>query len=186
MITLPHLHSAPWHARRRTIKAQRQELKNLEDRLWKVGQSIASGLDTGKALAQASHAADLAKQEGWDKIIGVGYSDKQKRDLIYQHLKDLRESLRKVTGADPIMAKQLIDLFHARVHAGEQRQVSAATLEEQREQRLCAAVTGSLAEFVSGLHAAGGSGRYQDKITKSMKASAAPPAPPAGRTDGRS
>ncbi|KAJ1615622.1 hypothetical protein T492DRAFT_157330, partial [Pavlovales sp. CCMP2436] len=133
----------------------------------------------GDPLSQASHAAELVAQEGWDKVIGVGYSDTLKRDLIYRHLAKLLESLRKVTGADPIRAKQLVDLLHARVHAGEARHMSAASLAEQREQQLCAAVTGSLAEFVSGLYAAGGAGRYPDKVTKSMQARAAPAAPPA-------
>ena len=153
---------------RSTIKAQREELKRLEDCLWQAGQSIVSGLDTGDALVQASHAAELAEQEGWDKVIGIGYSDNQKRDLIYRHLAKLCESLRKVTGSDPIMAK-LVDLLHARVHAGEQRRVSVATLEEQREQRLCVAFTGSLVDFMSGLRAAGGSGRYPDKCAKSKQ-----------------
>jgi hypothetical protein len=142
------------------------------DCLWKVGQSIVSGIYIGDALSQACHAPELASQEGWDKVIGVGYSDKQKRDLIYRHLAKVNEVLRKVTGSEPVMAKQLVDLMHARVHAGEQRRVTAASIEEQREQRLCAAITGSLTEFVSGLHAAGGDGRYPDKVTKAMQASA--------------
>jgi hypothetical protein len=105
---------------------------------------------------QASHAVELASQQGWEKVIGVGYSDRQRRDVIYRHLAKMMECLRNVTGRDPIMAKQLVDLLHARVHAGEQRRVSAASLEEQREQKLCAAITGSLAEFVSGLHSSSG------------------------------
>lgn len=175
---------APPRARHSTIMEQREALKLLEDRLWQAGQSIVSGIDTGDALLQASHAAELAEQEGWNKVIGIGYSTKQKRDLIYRHLANLRESLRGVTGSDPIMAKQLVDLLHARVHAGEQRRVDAATLEAQREQLLCSAVTCSLAEFMSGLHAAWGSGRYPDKVAKSMQARAAPAAPPAARTRG--
>mmetsp|Transcript_47030 Transcript_47030/g.109801 ORF Transcript_47030/g.109801 Transcript_47030/m.109801 type:complete len:218 (-) Transcript_47030:389-1042(-) len=68
---------APPRARHSTIMAQREALKLLEDRLWQAGQSIVSGIDTGDALLQASHAAELAEQEGWNKVIGIGYSTKQ-------------------------------------------------------------------------------------------------------------
>jgi hypothetical protein len=165
----PRLRTAPRRARHRTITAQRVALQELEDCLWKAGEQIVSGLNTGEPLSQASHALELASQQCWQKVIGVGYTDKQKRDLIYRHFAKAMDCVRNVTGADAIMAKQLVDLLHARVHAGEQRHVSAASLEEQREQRLCAAITGSLAEFVSGLHTARGSGRYPDKISKSMQ-----------------
>jgi len=147
-------------------------LQELEDCLWKAGKQIVSGLNTGEPLSQASHAPELASQQCWQKVIGVGYTDKQKRDLIYRHVAKAMDCVRNVTGADAIMAKQLVDLLHARVHAGEHRRVTAASLEEQREQRVCAAITGSLAEFVSGLHAAGGAGRYPDKVTKAMHVSA--------------
>jgi hypothetical protein len=160
-------------------------IKTLEDDLWKAANEIVSGLATGTVLTQASHAPELAAQEGWDKVIGVGYSDKQRRDLIYRHLANVSASVRKVTGADPIMAKQLVDLLHARVHAGEQRRVCEATLVAQRDDRLCQAITGSIAEFLTGLHAAGGGGRYNVKITKLMQVCASPsvpPAPPAART----
>ncbi|KAJ1628920.1 hypothetical protein T492DRAFT_1014802, partial [Pavlovales sp. CCMP2436] len=83
---------APPRARHSTIMAQREALKLLEDRLWQAGQSIVSGIDTGDALLQASHAAELAEQEGWNKVIGIDYSTKQKRDLIYRHLANLRET----------------------------------------------------------------------------------------------
>ena len=147
-------------------------LQELEDCLWKAGKQIVSGLNTGEPLSQASHAPELASQQCWQKVIGVGYTDKQKRDLIYRHVAKAMDCVRNVTGADAIMAKQLVDLLHARVHAGEHRRVTAASLGEQREQRVCAAITGSLAEFVSGLHAAGGAGRYPDKVTKAMHVSA--------------
>jgi hypothetical protein len=161
----------------------REEVKQLETALWQAGQSIVSSLNTGDMLSQAPHADELANQEGWNKVIGIGYSEKQRRDLIYRHLAKLTDCLRKVTSADPIMAKQLVDVMHARVHAGENRHVSAAALNEKREQQLCTAVTDSIAEFVSGLHAAGGSGRYADKITKSMQASSCTASPPLSHAD---
>lgn len=52
---------------------------------------------------------------GWDKVIS--YSDNQRRDMIYHHHAKVLESIRNMTGSDPIMAKQLVDLLHARVHA---------------------------------------------------------------------
>jgi len=160
--------------RHSTIASMREEANKYYVALWQAGQSIVSGLNTGDMHSQATHADELAKLEGWTEVIGIGYSEKQRRDLIYRHLAKLTECLRKVTSADPTMAKQLVDLMHARVHAGEHRYVSAASLKEKREQQLCTAVTDSIAEFVSGLHAAGGSGRYADKITKSMQAHSCP------------
>lgn len=51
-----------------------------------------SGLDTGDALVQASHAAELAEQEGWDKVIGIGYSDNLRRGS--QHVGAARSPVR--------------------------------------------------------------------------------------------
>jgi hypothetical protein len=170
--------SALRRVRHSTIASLREEANKYYVALWQAGQSIVSGLNTGDMHSQATHVDELAKLEGWNEVIGIGYSEKQRRDLIYRHLAKLTECLRKVTSADPTMAKQMVDLMHARVHAGEHRYVSAASLKEKREQQLCTAVTDSIAEFVSGLHAAGGSGRYADKITKSMQARSCTAAPP--------
>ena len=57
------------------------------------------------------------------KVIGIGFSDNQERDLtrgdhIYRHLAELREILRKVTGSDPIMAKAPLSTCCARACTG--------------------------------------------------------------------
>jgi hypothetical protein len=127
-----------------------------------------SHVDTGAVLKQAAHAAALEEHPEWEGIIGVGYSEPQRRDLIYRHLQKLLDLARKVTHGDATKAKQLIDLMHARVHAGEQRVQSGMDAAREKNNRLNKGIMLSLSDFVHRLHDAGGNGRYPEKIRQAM------------------
>ena len=65
-------------------------------------------------------------------------------------------------------AKQLIDLLHHRVHAGEHRVRTGMDRAREYNNRLNKGIMLSLSDFVHRLHDAGGKGRYNEKIIQTM------------------
>lgn len=120
-------------------------------------------------LKQASHAAALEQHPEWKAVLGVGYSEPQRRDLIYKHLQKLLDATRTITHGDTMKAKQLIDLLHARAHAGEVRAADAMARAREKNNRLNKGIMLSLSDFVHRLHDAGGKGRYPDKVRQAMQ-----------------
>ena len=99
-------------------------------------QEIVSYIHSEPILNQAAHAKRLEDNPEWAVILGLGYNDKQRRNLIYQHLTKLKSSLLNITGGDATKAKQLTDLMHTHVHAGEGRQLSFEQKDEQHRHDL--------------------------------------------------
>lgn len=98
-----------------------------------VAEHILSYMETQPVLKEAAHAKRLEENPEWAVILGLGYTDNQRRNLIYQHLGKLVNELRHITGGDALKAKQLADMMHLRVHAGEQREVDrVASIREHR------------------------------------------------------
>ena len=154
-------------------KALRAKVNDLEEQLRIAVEEIMGSIETGTVLKQAAHARALEEHPEWKGVIGVGYSEPQRRDLIYKHLQKLLDLTRSVTRGDATKAKQLIDLLHARVHAGEARKQDAMTKTREKNARLNKGIMLSLSDFVHRLHDAGGKGRYPDKIRQAMQVHAA-------------
>ena len=72
-----------------TIEALRAKTDELATALQTASEDIMSHVDTGAVLKQAAHAAALEQHPEWKGIIGVGYTEPQRRDLIYKHLQKL-------------------------------------------------------------------------------------------------
>lgn len=88
------------------------------------------------------------------------------------HLRKLLEELRRVTGGDPLKAKQLADLLSLRVHAGEhrlEREVHKSEKLKQDDNNANQAIVSSIFWFVQAMHNAGGSGRYPHKIREAQQ-----------------
>lgn len=49
--------------------------------------------------------------------LGTGYTERQKKSMIYRHLSKLLVALRKITGGDAVKGRQLSELLHIRTHA---------------------------------------------------------------------
>lgn len=150
------------------LEALRAKALSLESALHVATEEITSYMETPGGLKQAAHKA-LEDHPEWKEIIGVGYSSAQQRDLIYKHLQKLLDLTRSVTRGDSVMAKQLIDLLHARAHTGEQRSVDVLDRARERTRRLNEGIALSLRDFVHLLHDAGGKGRYPDKLRQAMQ-----------------
>ena len=112
----------------------------------------------------------------WTLILGIGYSDGQKHNTIYSHLKTMMTELQSVTGGDATKAKQLVDLLYTRVHAGEERRVNATEKAQAHEHAVNAGIVAvnagivaSITAFVQALHDASGDGRYPDKVRKAQQ-----------------
>lgn len=123
-----------------------------------------SYVESTPVLKEAAHCKALEEHEEWAQILGTGYSDTQRRDLIYKHLRKLLAELRRITGGDAHKAKQLADLLYCRAHAGERRRTDNVHSIVEHRRDVAEAITGSLREFVHALHDAGGAGRYPTKI----------------------
>ena len=134
-----------------------------------ASEELMSNVQTGEILKQAAHAKRLEEYPEWQEIFGAGYSDSQRRDLIYKHMQKLLDMTRQVTGGDATKAKQLIDLLHTRAHAGENRVQSGMEKAREKNNRLNKGIMLSLSSFVHRLHDAGGTGRYPDKIRQAMQ-----------------
>ena len=73
-----------------------------------------------------------------------------------------------MTHGDASKAKQLIDLLHHRVHAGDHRIATGMGQAREKNNRLNKGIVLSLSDFVHRLHDAGGKGRYDEKISQTM------------------
>jgi hypothetical protein len=152
----------------RELEALRAKVGMLEDALRIATQEIVSYMETPGGLKQAAHKA-LQDHPEWKEVLGTAYSDTQRRDLIYKHLHKLLEMTRMVTRGDTMKAKQLIDLLHARVHAGEHRQIELGDRAREHVRKINEGISLSLRGFVHRLHDAGGNGRYPDKVRQAMQ-----------------
>lgn len=126
-------------------------------------------IKTTPILKEAVHADRIENDPEWALIIGLGYNDKQRRNLVYVHLKKLRDELRRITGGDALKAKQLSDLLYLRMHAGEKRQQDTMAKAVEHRRDVAEGIVGSVRQFVHALHDAGGGGRYPDKIRKAQQ-----------------
>lgn len=72
-------------------------------------------------------------------------------------------------GGDCIKAKQLADLLHLRVHAGEERRNRLANKLHQHDDDVNKAIVCSVHWFVQALHNAGGSGRYTQNVRQTQQ-----------------
>ena len=152
-------------------------MAELEAQLRKYSEEIVSYIQSEPILKEASHAKRLEENPEWALILGLGYNDGQKRNLIYQHLGKMLTELRRVTGGDALKAKQLSDLLYLRAHAGEQRRINATEKEREHRRDVAECIVESIREFVHALHDAGGNGRYPDKLRQAQQVS-----PPSGPT----
>ena len=118
---------------------------------------------------QAAHAKKLEDNPQWTLVLGIGYSDGQKNNTIYSHLKTMLTELQRVTGGDATKAKQLVDLLYTRAHAGEDRRVNATEKAQAHEHAVNAGIVASITAFVQALHDASGDGRYPDKVRKAQQ-----------------
>ena len=136
----------------RELEALREKVKTLEAAQRTAAEEIMSYVESTPILKEAAHSKALEEHEEWAEILGVGYSDSQRRDLIYKHLTRLRDQLHSITGGDAKKAKQLSDLLYMRVHAGEQRCMDKVDKEVQHRRDVAEAITSSLRDFVHALH----------------------------------
>lgn len=118
----------------------RERVAQLEAAQQTAAEEIMSYVESTPVLKQAAHADALEAHPEWQAILGVGYNDAQRRNLIYQHLGKLLTELRRITGGDATKAKQLSDLLFARTHAGEQRMIDASAKEESRKRAVADAI----------------------------------------------
>jgi hypothetical protein len=147
-----------------TIDALRAKVSMLEEMQRTAAVEIMSYVESAPILKEAAHAKALEEHTEWAEILGTGYSDGQRRDLIYKHLSKLQKELHSITRGDATMAKQLSDLLNCRVHAGETRRMTATEKEVQHRRDVATAITASLRDFVHALHDAAGKGRSPGKI----------------------
>ena len=156
-----------------TIQALRARVAELEAQLQAAARELVSYISSDPILKESSHAQRLESDPAWALIVGLGYRDDQKRSLIYHHLKKLMASLHAVTGGDAKKAKQLGDLLHVRLHAGELRReavsASAAEAAAHQEATINAAIVASIAAFTQALHDATAKGRYPNKVRAAMQ-----------------
>ena len=134
-----------------------------------ASEELMSNVETGGILKQAAHAQRLEEYPEWKEILGIGYSEPQRRVLMYKHLQKLLDLTRTVTGGDATKAKQLVDLLHARARAGENRVQSGMEKAREKNNRMNEGIMLSLSSFVHRLHDAGGKGRYPDKVRQAMQ-----------------
>ena len=108
-----------------------------------------SNVETGGILKQAAHAQRLEEYPEWKEILGIGYSEPQRRVLMYKHLQKLLDLTRTVTGGDATKAKQLVDLLHARARAGENRVQSGMEKAREKNNRMNEGIMLSLSTALS-------------------------------------
>lgn len=137
-----------------------------------MAEEIMSYIESTPLLKEAAHAKKLEENPEWALILGLGYKDSQKRNLIYQHLKKLLYELRRITNGDAMKAKELSDLLYLRLHAGEKRRLDNVQRVAEHRRDVAEAIVESLRAFVHAFHDAGGAGRYPDKIRQAQQVSA--------------
>ena len=152
-----------------TIKALRARVAELEAEQKIVATKIMSYVKSNSILKESTHAKTLEENLEWALILGIGYSDTQERNLIYQHLQKLRDGLNRITGGDALKAKQLADLLYLRVHAGEMRRKDNVKKVVEHRRDVAEGIVLSLRQFVHALHDAGGNGRYPDKVRQAQQ-----------------
>lgn len=150
------------------------QVAQLEACELRAAEEIVSFLRTAPALKQAAHSDCFEHNPEWSIIIGLGYSDAQRRTLIYKHLRKLLEEMRRITNGDALKAKELSDLMYLRMHAGEAKTKGAdnVTMIAEHRRDVAEGVVMSLREFVHALHDAGGKGRYPHKIRAAQQVGA--------------
>ena len=137
-----------------TIESLRAKTTELTNALQVASEDVMSDFQSGDILKQTAHAKALEQHPEWKDLIGMGYSEPQRRDLIYKHLQKLLDLTRTVTHGDASKAKQLVDLLHHRVHAGEHR--TGMGQAREKNNRLNKGIMLSLSDFVHRLHDASG------------------------------
>lgn len=137
-----------------------------------MAQDIMGYIESTPILKEAAHARKLEDNPEWALILGLGYNDTQKRNLIYQHLHKLLTELRRITNGDAMKAKELGDLLYLRLHAGEKKRFDNVQRTAEHRRDVAEAIVESLRAFVHALHDVGGGGRYPDKIRKAQQVSA--------------
>ena len=157
----------------RTIEALRVRVAKLEKLLQLAALNIMSYVESTPILREAAHAKKLEENPEWALILGLGYSDLQRRCLIYQHLGKMRDELKRITGGDALKAKQLADLLYQRVHAGETRRHDNVQKIVEHRRDVAEGIVLSLRQFVHALHDAGGNGHYPYKIRQAQQVIAA-------------
>lgn len=140
------------------------QVRTLEHVQHVATEEIMSYVQSTPILKEAAHSKAMQEHPEWADILGTGYNDMQRRDLIYKHLAKLLAELRRITGGDATKAKQLSDLLYCRAHAGEQRRQDEVQKKVEHNRNVAVAIGESLREFVHALHEAGGKGRYPSKI----------------------
>lgn len=144
------------------------QLNELEDAQRVAVQEILSYVQSTPVLREAAHAKKLEDNPEWAIILGLGYNDVQRRNLIYVHLKKLLAELHSITSGDALKAKQLTDLLYCRAHAGEKRRLDAMDKAKMRQAALNDDIVRSLQYFVRALHDAGGDGRHHTKVRQAQ------------------
>ena len=145
------------------------QIERLQAEQRMVAEQIVSYIQSTPILKEAAHAKKLEEHPEWAVVLGLGYDDAQKRNMIYNHLGKLQSELRRVTNGDAMKAKQLTDLLYTRVHAGEQRMLDKTDKAKAHDNAVNAGIVASLAQFVQALHDAGGDGRYPEKIRQAQQ-----------------
>ena len=134
-------------------------MAELETQQRTIAEEVLSYVESTPILKEAAHAKQLEDNPEWALVLGLGYNDTQRRNLIYQHLGKMLTELRRITGGDALKAKQLSDLLYLRAHAGEQRRQDNITKVVEHRRDVAEGIVASLRQFVHALHDAGGGGR---------------------------
>ena len=145
------------------------QVAELEAQQRTVAEELLSYVESTPILKEAVHAKRLEENPEWALVLGLGYNEGQRRNLIYQHLGKMLTELRRVTGGDALRAKQLADLLYLRAHAGVQRRQDNVTKIVEHRRDVAEGIVLSLRQFVHALHDAGGNGRYPDKVKKAQQ-----------------
>lgn len=75
-------------------------------------------MSSGTLLDSEALESRLQRDPNFALIIGLGYSNSQKRCQVYRHLQRLLEDLRSITQGDVRKAKYLSKMLFERTHAG--------------------------------------------------------------------
>lgn len=134
-----------------------------------MATEILAYVESSPVLKEATHARQLEEHPEWALILGLGYNEQQRKNLVYKHLHKLLAELRRITGGDAMKAKQLADLLYLRVHAGEKQRVYATDAALQHRHDVNEAIVASVFWFVKAMHNAAGDGRYPDKVRQAQQ-----------------
>ena len=87
-------------------------------------EELASKLDSEPHHTRLPHFRRIEEDPSWALVLGIGYTDAQRRSMIYRHLQKLQSQLHEITGGDVMKSKQLSELMYVRFHAKEARQTA--------------------------------------------------------------